>query len=110
GVGVLVFLGVGGGASKTPPFIKFGGAPPPPHDPKAFTQGLEIDGEVLYEGTGLSGASSVRASRLAPSPPPNPPPGASNTPAPRRFSSVSALCSWPHPTTGHQLKPTDERS
>lgn len=32
-----------------------------PHDPAAFTQGLEIDGEVLYEGTGMVGRSGVRA-------------------------------------------------
>ncbi|UXA21024.1 glutaminyl-peptide cyclotransferase [Mycobacterium sp. SMC-4] len=31
-----------------------------PHDPTAFTQGLEIDGSVLYEGTGLAGASQLR--------------------------------------------------
>lgn len=30
------------------------------HDPEAFTQGLEIDGAVLYEGTGLAGASQMR--------------------------------------------------
>lgn len=35
-----------------------------PHDPKAFTQGLVIDGAVLYEGTGKSGESSVRATDL----------------------------------------------
>lgn len=32
-----------------------------PHDPKAFTQGLELDGGVLYEGTGLEGESTMRA-------------------------------------------------
>jgi glutaminyl-peptide cyclotransferase len=32
-----------------------------PHDAGAFTQGLEIDGGVLYEGTGLEGQSSMRA-------------------------------------------------
>ncbi len=36
-----------------------------PHDRQAFTQGLEVDGDILYEGTGLAGASSVRASRLS---------------------------------------------
>ncbi|NVN49900.1 Glutamine cyclotransferase [Mycolicibacterium hippocampi] len=30
------------------------------HDPEAFTQGFEIDGAVLYEGTGLAGASQMR--------------------------------------------------
>ncbi|MDQ1006953.1 glutamine cyclotransferase [Streptomyces sp. V4I23] len=32
-----------------------------PHDPQALTQGLEIAGDTLYEGTGLAGRSSVRA-------------------------------------------------
>lgn len=32
-----------------------------PHDPRAFTQGLEMAGGRLYEGTGISGRSSVRA-------------------------------------------------
>ncbi|KPI11787.1 glutaminyl-peptide cyclotransferase [Streptomyces mirabilis] len=32
-----------------------------PHDPQAFTQGLEMADATLYESTGLSGASSVRA-------------------------------------------------
>ncbi|MEO3851788.1 glutaminyl-peptide cyclotransferase [Streptomyces sp. B8F3] len=31
-----------------------------PHDTEAFTQGLELRGDVLYEGTGLEGSSSVR--------------------------------------------------
>ena len=31
-----------------------------PHDPEAFTQGLVFDGGMLYEGTGLYGASSLR--------------------------------------------------
>lgn len=31
-----------------------------PHDPSAFTEGLELAGGVLYEGTGLEGASGVR--------------------------------------------------
>lgn len=34
------------------------------HDRDAFTEGLEIDGDVLYESTGLQGRSYVRASRL----------------------------------------------
>jgi glutamine cyclotransferase len=32
-----------------------------PHDPRAFTQGLEFRGTTLYESTGLVGHSSVRA-------------------------------------------------
>lgn len=36
-----------------------------PHDPSAFTQGLEVDGDRLLEGTGRSGRSKVTASDLA---------------------------------------------
>ena len=32
-----------------------------PHDPEAFTQGLEIAGGTMYESTGLWGRSSLRA-------------------------------------------------
>lgn len=35
-----------------------------PHDPKAFTQGLEYFDGFLYEGTGLKGRSSVRKVEL----------------------------------------------
>ncbi|AXT59042.1 glutaminyl-peptide cyclotransferase [Aquimarina sp. AD10] len=31
-----------------------------PHDPKAFTQGLEFSGDTLYESTGKKGVSSLR--------------------------------------------------
>lgn len=31
-----------------------------PHDPTAFTQGLDFEDGVLYEGTGLNGESSLR--------------------------------------------------
>ena len=31
-----------------------------PHDQKAYTQGLEFDGDDLYESTGLNGKSSLR--------------------------------------------------
>lgn len=36
-----------------------------PHEPTAFTQGLEIDGGELYESTGLRGRSYVQRSDLA---------------------------------------------
>lgn len=36
-----------------------------PHDPQAFTQGLEVDGDTLLEGTGLEGRSSVRRTDAA---------------------------------------------
>src|SRR5206468_11509258 len=35
-----------------------------PHDPAAFTQGLEYVDGALYEGTGLNGRSSIRKVRL----------------------------------------------
>jgi glutaminyl-peptide cyclotransferase len=35
-----------------------------PHDPEAFTQGLEYRGSFLYEGTGLNGRSSIRKVEL----------------------------------------------
>jgi glutamine cyclotransferase len=35
-----------------------------PHDPQAFTQGLEYVDGVLHEGTGLNGRSSIRRVRL----------------------------------------------
>ncbi|MGA6165420.1 glutaminyl-peptide cyclotransferase [Amycolatopsis magusensis] len=35
-----------------------------PHDVGAFTQGLELDGGTLYEGTGLVGKSALRAGPL----------------------------------------------
>lgn len=53
---------------SSPPVAQAG--PPPvvepvvlaeiPHDPGAFTQGFEINGPVLYEGTGLAGESQMR--------------------------------------------------
>jgi glutaminyl-peptide cyclotransferase len=35
-----------------------------PHDPRAFTQGIEYRGGVLYEGTGLNGQSTLRRVEL----------------------------------------------
>jgi len=35
-----------------------------PHDPNAFTQGLQFLDGVLYEGTGLNGRSSIRKVQL----------------------------------------------
>ncbi|AFT98685.1 glutaminyl-peptide cyclotransferase [Nocardia brasiliensis] len=59
-VGLVIFSGCGAAQEATPE-LKIEVVAVRPHDPTAFTQGLEIDGNVLYEGTGLSGASSVRA-------------------------------------------------
>ncbi|UAK34497.1 glutaminyl-peptide cyclotransferase [Nocardia asteroides] len=67
-IGVLVGLLVSSGCGSpedTTPRMNIEVVSTRPHDPTAFTQGLEIDGDVLYEGTGLAGASRVRASRLA---------------------------------------------
>lgn len=36
-----------------------------PHDPEAFTQGLTMRGDELYESTGLNGSSSVRRVEFA---------------------------------------------
>jgi len=36
-----------------------------PHDPRAFTQGIEYRDGVFYEGTGLNGQSTVRKVELA---------------------------------------------
>lgn len=35
-----------------------------PHDPKAFTQGIFVEGDVVYESTGLYGASTLRKGEL----------------------------------------------
>src|SRR2546426_10848963 len=35
-----------------------------PHDPNAFTQGLQYVDGFLYEGTGLNGRSSIRKGKL----------------------------------------------
>lgn len=35
-----------------------------PHDIEAYTQGLEFDGDVLYESTGQYGKSSIRKTKL----------------------------------------------
>lgn len=35
-----------------------------PHDPAAFTEGLDIEGNLLYEGTGMPGHSVVRVADL----------------------------------------------
>ncbi|MFE9581945.1 glutaminyl-peptide cyclotransferase [Nocardia sp. NPDC006044] len=63
-IGVLVGLVIWGGcaaADDASPAMNVEVVATRSHDPRAFTQGLEIDGDILYEGTGLSGASSVRA-------------------------------------------------
>ncbi|MFE0510975.1 glutaminyl-peptide cyclotransferase [Streptomyces sp. NPDC058964] len=57
-----------------------------PHDSKAFTEGLEMAGNTLYESTGLSGASSVRAG-----PPGRPPTARVALPAPLFGEGITVL-------------------
>jgi len=45
---------------KTPQKISYKIVSTIPHDPNAYTQGLQIDGDRLLESTGMYGASSVR--------------------------------------------------
>ncbi|MGQ4600269.1 glutaminyl-peptide cyclotransferase [Nocardia sp. R6R-6] len=66
GVLVGLLVGSGCGAPEDPtPRMKVEVVGTRPHDRQAFTQGLEVDGDILYESTGLVGVSSVRAYRLA---------------------------------------------
>ncbi|MET7767921.1 glutaminyl-peptide cyclotransferase [Nocardia sp. NPDC005366] len=50
-----------GGVDEEPPQLRIEVVGTLPHDPKAFTQGLEVGGKVRYESTGMPGASTVRA-------------------------------------------------
>lgn len=47
-------------SSQTAPLLPYKVIQTYPHDPTAFTQGLVFQDGVLYESTGLEGASSVR--------------------------------------------------
>lgn len=47
-------------SNKTPKIYTYTLVNEFPHDTEAYTQGLEFDGDVLYESTGLRGASSLR--------------------------------------------------
>ncbi len=60
----LLTVGGCGGADDDPERLRIEVVGTRPHDPRAFTQGLEVHDGVLYESTGLSGASWVRASDL----------------------------------------------
>ncbi|MET0133699.1 MAG: glutaminyl-peptide cyclotransferase [Kibdelosporangium sp.] len=51
----------GGSPGSAPPKLRAEVLAVLPHDPQAFTQGLEMSGDVLYEGTGLEGQSSLRS-------------------------------------------------
>lgn len=68
GVLVLVAAGctavpsaVAGPVTTTTPQLRADVVAEIPHDPTAFTQGFEIADGILYEGTGLPGASQLRA-------------------------------------------------
>jgi glutaminyl-peptide cyclotransferase len=65
----MFILSLGWQSTSTPPLPQGASALPVstyhivhtyPHDAKAFTQGLQFEGGVLYEGTGLNGQSSIR--------------------------------------------------
>ena len=47
-------------ASKAPKLFTYEVINTYPHDITAYTQGLEFDGDLLYESTGLNGKSSLR--------------------------------------------------
>jgi glutaminyl-peptide cyclotransferase len=61
--GVLLIAGCSAAPAADPPSGALGVdvLATVPHDPNAFTQGLELADGVLYEGTGLEGQSSIRA-------------------------------------------------
>ena len=52
-------------AAQTAPVRSYQVVAAYPHDPKAFTEGLEYHGGFLYESTGLNGESSLRKVNLA---------------------------------------------
>ncbi|KAA0021220.1 glutaminyl-peptide cyclotransferase [Antrihabitans cavernicola] len=51
--------------SAGPPHLRVEIVDTRPHDVTAFTEGFEVAGDRLLEGTGMSGASQLRASDLA---------------------------------------------
>jgi len=55
-----VFLCAAALSAQTAPVYSYRILATYPHDAKAYTQGLQYIGGVLYEGTGLNGSSSVR--------------------------------------------------
>ncbi|MEU6650596.1 glutaminyl-peptide cyclotransferase [Streptomyces sp. NPDC046900] len=57
-----------------------------PHDRRAFTEGLEMAGGTLYEGTGLAGGSSVQAG-----PPGKPPKARVKLPSPLFGEGITVL-------------------
>ncbi|MFC3964411.1 glutaminyl-peptide cyclotransferase [Nocardia jiangsuensis] len=60
----LLAMAACGGAGEETPRWRIEVLGTRPHDPGAFTQGLDVAGPVLYEGTGKPGQSWVRATDL----------------------------------------------
>lgn len=55
---LAALLGCGGGSAE--PTLGYVVTAMYPHDPAAFTQGLELDGDTMLEGTGLRRQSTLR--------------------------------------------------
>jgi glutamine cyclotransferase len=62
---ILSFVDADGPPAESIPLLKVRVVKVFPHDPKAFTQGLEYYGGFLYESTGLKGHSSLRKVAIA---------------------------------------------
>jgi glutamine cyclotransferase len=63
-LGFWVLLLTASAAAQTAPVRSYKVIATYPHDPKAFTQGLQYLNGSLYEGTGLPGESSIRKVNL----------------------------------------------
>ena len=63
-VAVAAFLGALHAAAPQTPVYGYRILHVYPHDPEAFTQGLEFHDGFLYEGTGLKGRSTLRKVEL----------------------------------------------
>jgi len=61
----LLLLAAAMAAAQTAPVRSYKVVAIYPHDPKAFTEGLEYHDGFLYESTGLNGESSIRKVDLA---------------------------------------------
>ena len=63
-VAVLALAGAGHAAPREVPLFGYQVLASWPHDAKAFTEGLDVDGGVLYESTGRNGESTIRKIEL----------------------------------------------
>ena len=61
GCGAPATPGPDGGSGSDPERLRAHVLEERPHDPSSFTQGFELAGDVLYEGTGLVGRSAMLA-------------------------------------------------